>query len=460
MTIRPRGMDTEKLQKIDSDHHLHPFTDSKHIREVGSRIITEASGIHVRDSDGNQIIDGMAGLWCVNIGYGRNELVEAASAQMRRLPYYNTFFLTSHPPAVELTQLLSEVTAEKFNHVFLTNSGSEANDTVIRMVRRYWEIQGQPDKNIVISRENAYHGSTMGAGSLTGMPEMHAQGGLPIPNIEHIRQPYWYQDGGDASPEQFGIDAARDLEAKINAVGVERVAAFIAEPIQGAGGVIVPPASYWPEISRICKEYEIPFIADEVICGFGRTGKWFGSNYFEIDPDFMIVAKGLSSGYLPIAGVIVADSIASSLIEQGGELVHGFTYSGHPASCAVAIENIRILRSEKIIENVEHTIGPYFQKRLRELQDHPIVGEVRGVGLIAGIELVKDKRSRQRYEKALKVGIQCREISMRRGLVMRAVGDVMVLSPPLIISQTQIDEMLKIISDTLDETYRAVSVSS
>ncbi len=457
MADRLAKFDTQQLQKIDSEHHLHPFTDSKHIQKVGTRIITEGSGIYIRDCAGNLIIDGMAGLWCVNIGYGRSELVDAAADQLRRLPYYNTFFLTSHPPAVELTQLLSEVTANKFNHVFLTNSGSEANDTVIRMVRRYWEILDKPEKNIIISRENAYHGSTMGAGSLTGMPEMHSQGGLPIPNIEHVRQPYWYRDGGERSPDQFGIEVAQALEARINTVGVDRVAAFIAEPIQGAGGVIVPPATYWPEISRICKEYEIPLIADEVICGFGRTGKWFGSDYFNLDPDFVIVAKGLSSGYLPIAGVIVSDTIASVLIEQGGEFVHGFTYSGHPVCCAVATENIRILRREKIIETVDQTIGPYFQHRLRQLQDHPLVGEIRGVGLIAGIELVKDKTSKKRYAESMKVGIQCREISIRRGLVMRAVGDTMVLSPPLIISHSEIDDMVKIISDTLDETYGIVS---
>ncbi len=451
-----KSPDTRALQALDHDHHLHPFTDSKIIRETGSRIITEGDGIYIRDSDGHTIIDGMAGLWCVNIGYGRQELVNAAAEQLAKLPYYNTFFMTSHQPVVELTELLAQITPAKFKRVFLTNSGSEANDTVIRMARKYWALQNQPEKNVIISRRNAYHGSTIGAGSLTGMEEMHQYDGLPIPNIEHICQPYWYRDGGSMSAAEFGITAARALETKILELGVDRVAAFIGEPIQGAGGVIVPPPTYWPEIMRICKQYGILLIADEVICGFGRTGQWFGTDFYELDPDFMVIAKGLSSGYLPIAGVLVSEQIATALFEQGGEFVHGFTYSGHPASCAVAIENIKILMDEKIIEQVRNSTGPYFQKQLRKLQSHPIVGEVRGIGLIAGIELVQDKASRTGFDSNLKVGIQCRDISIRRGLIMRAVGDSMVLSPPLIIAKQEIDDLIDIVEASLNETWDQV----
>lgn len=446
-------LNTSELQTIDNEFHLHPFTDTKHLHKVGSRIITDAEGVYVWDSDGNKIIDGMAGLWCVNIGYGREELIEAATRQLRKLPYYNTFFMTSHPPVIELSQRLAEITPSQFNHVFLTNSGSEANDTVIRMVRRYWTLQGQESKTVVISRTNAYHGSTFGAASLGGMSAMH-ESGIPIPGIEHIQQPYWYREGGDLDSNEFGKKTAQSLEEKILELGVENVAAFIAEPIQGAGGVIVPPQSYWNEISRICEAYEILFVADEVICGFGRTGKWFATDYFGLNPDLMVLAKGLSSGYLPIAGVMLSDDVASVMIEDGGEFAHGFTYSGHPVSCAVASENIRLLSEEGIVKNVGAEVGPYFQSRLAELSQHPLVGEVRGVGLIAAIELVEDKATHHRFQSDLKVGIRCRDHAANRGLIMRAVEDSMVLSPPLIISKSQIDDLVDIATDALDETLR------
>lgn len=447
--------DTGKLQSLDNDFHLHPFTDTKHLHDVGSRIITDADGIYIWDSDGNKIIDGMAGLWCVNIGYGREELIDAATRQLRKLPYYNTFFMTSHPPVIELSERLAAITPTQFNHAFFTNSGSEANDTVIRMVRRYWALKGKKSKNVVISRTNAYHGSTFGAASLGGMVAMH-ECGIPIPGIEHIQQPYWYQDGAGFEPEVFGIQAARQLEQKIQQLGIDNVAAFIAEPIQGAGGVIVPPESYWEEITRICQQHEILFIADEVICGFGRTGKWFATDFFGLKPDLMVMAKGLSSGYLPIAGVMLSDAIAAVMIDEGGEFTHGFTYSGHPVACAVASENIRILSEEGIVNRVETELGPYFQTRLRELNDHPLVGEVRGVGLIAAVELVKDKATHTRFDSDIKVGVRCRDFAAKRGLIMRAVEDSMVLSPPLIITKPQIDDLIAIAAASLDDTLRTV----
>ena len=444
---------TRDLQSIDSEFHLHPFTDTKHLKDVGSRIVTDADGIYIWDSDGNKIIDGMAGLWCVNIGYGRKELIEAATKQLQKLPYYNTFFMTSHPPVIELSERLVNITPAQFNHAFFTNSGSEANDTVIRMVRRYWALQGKSSKHVVISRTNAYHGSTFGAASLGGMSHMH-ECGIPIPGISHIQQPYWYQDGNGLDPDTFGIQVAQSLAEEIERLGVENVAAFIAEPIQGAGGVIVPPATYWAEIARICNQYDILFVADEVICGFGRTGKWFASDYFGLNPDLMVMAKGLSSGYLPIAAVMVSDDVAAVMIENGGEFAHGFTYSGHPVACAVASENIRILDEEGIVDHVDVETGPYFQARLRELSDHPLVGETRGVGLIAGIELVKDKATRTRFDSDLKVGIRCRDFAAENGLIMRAVEDSMVLSPPLIITKPQIDDLIAIAAKSLDETLQ------
>ena len=448
---------TKHLQQKDAAHHLHPFSDNKELSQKGIRIIEKAEGVYLWDSKGQKILDAMAGLWCVNLGYSRKELIAAASRQMEELPYYNSFFQCSTPPTIELAELLAQVTPPNFNHVFFCNSGSEANDTVVRMVRHYWSSKGQPRKNIFISRFNAYHGSTMAAASLGGMKPMHQQGGLPIPGIVHINQPYWFREGRDLDPEAFGIAKARELEIKIHQLGPENVAAFIGEPIQGAGGVIIPPASYWPEINRICKEYDILLVADEVICGFGRTGRWFGSNYFHIAADLMPIAKGLSSGYLPIGGLLVNDSVATVIKNNGGEFNHGYTYSGHPVAAAVAIENIKLLKSEKIIENIANNTGPYLHKRWQELSQHPLVGEARSVGFIGALELVKNKNPIEFFYKPGKVGTICRDICVNNGLVMRATDDTMLISPPLIMTHDHIDELIEKAKLSLDLTLKAIS---
>jgi putrescine aminotransferase len=448
---------TADWQALDAAHYLHPFTDHAALARKGTRVITRAEGVYLYDSDGRQILDGMSGLWCVNLGYGRRELAEVAYRQMLELPYYNSFFQAAHPPAIELARLLVEVTPPQYTHVFFTGSGSEANDTVVRAVRRYWDVLGQPQRTVIISRKNAYHGSTMAGASLGGMAPMHAQGGLPIPGIVHIRQPYWYGEGGDLSPEEFGKVAARALEEKILEIGPDKVAAFIGEPIQGAGGVIIPPSTYWPEIQRIAQRYGILLVADEVICGFGRTGEWFGSQYFGIEADLMPIAKGMSSGYLPIGGVMVADRVARVLIEKGGDFNHGFTYSGHPAACAVACATINILRNEGIVDRVRTDIGPYLQQRWRELADHPLVGEARGVGLIGALELVKDKATRQGFADPGEVGTLCRDICISNGLVMRAVRDTMIIAPPLVMTRANVDELVEKARRSLDETLQKAS---
>ena len=450
---------TAAWQTSDREHHLHPFTDTKQLAEVGCRVITRADGVYIWDSEGRRLLDGMAGLWCVNVGYGRKELADAANKQLLELPYYNNFFMTSNPPAIELSKLIAEVAPPHINHVFYTNSGSEANDTIIRLVRRYWDLDEKPEKHMIISRFDAYHGSTIGAASLGGLSAMHKQGHLPIPGITHINPPYWYRDGGDLDPEQFGLETARLLEEKINELGANNVAAFIGEPIQGAGGVIIPPETYWPEIQRICDEYDILLIADEVICGFGRLGTWFGSDYFQIKPDLAPIAKGLSSGYMPIGGVMVGDRVADLLIAEGEEFAHGFTYSGHPVACAVAIENINILRNEKIIEKVGNDTGPYFQTRLRELADHPLVGEARGIGFIGALELVKDKTTRERFEPLGDVGGLCRNFCFNNGLIMRAVNDTMIMAPPLNMTRENIDEMFELAIKCLDLTVKELGIS-
>ncbi|MBU0564825.1 aspartate aminotransferase family protein [Stutzerimonas xanthomarina] len=439
-------------QALSRDHHLPPFTDYKALNAKGTRIITKASGVYLWDSEGHKILDGMAGLWCVNLGYGREELVEAATRQMRELPYYNLFFQTAHPPAVALAKAIADIAPAGMNHVFFTGSGSEANDTVLRMVRHYWAIKGQPAKKVVIGRWNGYHGSTIAGASLGGMKAMHEQGDGPIPGIEHIDQPYWFGEGGDMSPEEFGVRIADQLEQKILEVGEDKVAAFIAEPIQGAGGVIIPPESYWPRVKEILARYDILFIADEVICGFGRTGEWFGSDYYGLEPDLMPIAKGLTSGYIPMGGVVVRDEVVHTL-NEGGEFYHGFTYSGHPVAAAVALENIRILREEKIVERVKTKTAPYLQSRWQELLEHPLVGEARGVGLLGALELVKNKKTRERFADP-GVGMLCREHCFRNGLVMRAVGDTMIISPPLVISEEQIDELVGKVRLCLDATAK------
>ena len=441
-------------QNLSNDHHLAPFSDFKQLKEVGPRIITTAKGVYLWDSEGNKILDGMAGLWCVAIGYGRDELADAASKQMRELPYYNLFFMTAHPPVLELSKVIAEVAPEGMNHVFFTGSGSEGNDTMLRMVRHYWAIKGQPNKKVIISRKNGYHGSTVAGASLGGMTYMHEQGDLPIPGITHIAQPYWFGEGGDMSPQEFGIWAANQLEEKILEIGVDNVGAFIAEPIQGAGGVIIPPDTYWPRIKEILAKYDILFVADEVICGFGRTDEWFGSDFYGLKPDMMTIAKGLTSGYIPMGGLIVRDEVVA-VLNEGGDFNHGFTYSGHPVAAAVALENIRILREEKIIEKVHAETAPYLQKRLRELNDHPLVGEVRGVGLLGAIELVQDKATRKRYE-GKGVGMICRQFCFDNGLIMRAVGDTMIIAPPLVISKSEIDELVTKARKCLDLTLEVL----
>ncbi len=462
MSAKPRitGRATRDWQELDSRHYLHPFTDFRSLAAEGSRVITRADGVHLYDSDGHQILDAMSGLWCVNIGYGRNELADVAARQMRELPYYNSFFKSAHPPAIELAQVLSEVTPPQFNRVFFTNSGSEANDTILRMARRYWDLMDQPKRSIVISRLNAYHGSTIAAASLGGMSAMHSQGGLPIPGIVHIEQPYWYENGVELSPEEYGLRAARRLAEKIEELGPEHVAAFIGEPIQGAGGVIIPPSTYWPEIQRICREYGILLISDEVICGFGRTGSWFGCEHFGFEPDFMTIAKGITSGYQPLGGAMVSDRVADVLIEKGGEFAHGFTWSGHPVVCAVALENLAIMRREKIVDRVRDEIGPYLQRRFRELADHPLVGEVRGIGMIGALELVAHKGSRTFFRNRGAVGQICRDHCFKNGLIMRAVRDTMIMAPPLVMERKHVDELVEKARKCLDLTARDIGVSS
>jgi len=448
---------TAELQALDAAHYLHPFTDHQALAAKGVRVITHGEGIYVWDSEGQRLLDAMSGLWCVNVGYGRRELADAAHAQMLKLPYYNSFFQTTHEPAVRLAARLAElappVAGRRFEHVFYSSSGSEANDTNLRLVRRYWDLLEQPQRKTVISRRNAYHGSTVAAASLSGMGAMHAQGDLPIPGIVHIDQPHFLQHGlAGESEHDFGLRAARWLEDKILELGPERVAAFIGEPVQGAGGVIIPPDSYWPEVQRIVDRYGILLISDEVICAFGRLGHWFAYEKFGLRPDLVTFAKGITSGYVPLGGTLVGPRVAQVLIERGGEFNHGYTYSGHPVACAVALANLDLLEREDLPGRVRLDTGPYLAQRLAELEAHPLVGRAQSCGFVAALTLVRDKARGLPFPEEQAVGMLCRAHCFGGGLVMRAVGDRMIIAPPLITTRAQIDEMLDLIGRALDAT--------
>ena len=444
-------LSTGEWQALDSAHHMAPFTDYAELRRHGARIITHADGHYIHDSEGNSILDGMAGLWCVNVGYGRHELVEAAARQMTELPYYNNFFKTSNRAVAALSARLAELTPDGLNNVFYANSGSEANDTIIRMVRHFWALEGKPEKRVIIGRDYGYHGSTVMAASMGGMSGMHEQAAHE-PDFEHIRPPYGFLYQGNQDEAEFAANAASWLEDKIIEIGASNVAAFVAEPIQGAGGVIVPPAGYFKHIQEICRRHDILFVADEVITGFGRTGQWFASQTMELEPDMMALAKGLTSGYVPMSAVMVGDRVANKLVADGGEFYHGFTYSGHPVAAAVALANLELIEREDMITRVREDTGPYLAEALAPLAEHRIVGEIRTFGVLAAIELVKSKDGPEMFEDTGATGVICRDHAINRGLMMRAVRDAMILSPALTYSRADIDETVRIAAQALDAT--------
>ncbi|EIM73069.1 putative aminotransferase [Nitratireductor aquibiodomus RA22] len=436
-----RNFSLNQLQEMDAAHHLHPFTDHEDLRAAGSRIISRANGPFVYDTESNEILDGMAGLWCVNVGYGRDELAEVAHEQMKELPYYNSFFRCSTPTPVLLSQRLAEIAPQNINQVFYGSSGSEANDTALRLVRHYWALEGRPEKNRIISRNWAYHGSTVAATSLGGMAAMHGQLYGAVPNIDHVMPPYAFElrEAGE-SDHDFGLRAAKAVEDAILEAGPENVAAFIGEPVMGAGGVKIPPESYWPEIDRICKKHDVLLMLDEVITGYGRTGAWFAAERLGLQPDTITTAKALTSGYQPLSALLVGDRIAETLVKKGGEFFHGYTYSGHPVACAVALKNLEIIEREGLVERVRTDTGPYLAETLQaRLGGHGIVGEVRSFGLMAAIEIVADKETRKRFPGQGAAASCVRDHAIDGGMMMRAVGDTMILSPPLIWTRETVD---------------------
>lgn len=437
----------------DIQYHLHSYTNARRHQEIGPMILEKGDGIYVEDNNGKRYIEGLAGLWSVGVGFSEQRLVDAATKQMQKLPYYHNFGHKSHGPVIDLAEKLVTMAPVPMSKAFFTNSGSEANDTAIKMLWYRSNALGQPQRKKIISRKRGYHGVTIAAASLTGLPANQMSFDLPIANILHTSCPhYWREALPGETEEQFTDRMAADLEAMILAEGPDTIAAFIGEPIMGAGGVVVPPDSYWGKIQAVLKKYDILLIADEVICGFGRTGNMFGSETFKMQPDIMVFSKQLSSSYLPISALVVNEKVFAPLADESnriGTFGHGYTGGAHPVAAAVANENIKIIEENNLVANARE-VGAHMQKRLRELADHPLVGEVRGKGLIAAVELVADKQTKEPLEKAGNLGLMANAALLNNGVICRNMLDTVAFCPPLIINEKQVDEMVSAFAKALD----------
>ena len=439
----------------DIAYYLHPYTNLKVHEKEGPLVITKGKGIYVYDENGKAYIEGLAGLWCTALGFDEERLVEAAMAEMRKLPYYHSFSHMSHDVGIDLAEKLVQMAPVPMSKVFFTNSGSEANDTAVKLVWYYNNALDRPGKKKIISRIKAYHGVTVASASLTGLPNNHRDFDLPIANILHTDCPHHYRfaEPGE-SEEAFATRMAENLEKMILEEGPETVAAFIAEPVMGAGGVFVPPPTYFEKVQAVLKKHDVLFIVDEVICGFGRTGNLWGCETFNLEPDIMTIAKALTSAYLPLGAVLISEPIYQALVKESekiGIFGHGYTSSGHPVCAAVALEALKIYQERDIVGHVRR-VAPRLQDGLRRLADHPLVGEVRGIGLIAAVELVKDKATKESFDPAGAIGLYLGKQAQKHGLIVRALGDIIAFSPPLIMTGEEIDEMLARFGKALDDT--------
>ncbi|WP_408590865.1 aspartate aminotransferase family protein [Novosphingobium sp.] len=437
----------------DVRYHLHGYTDARRHAEIGPMVIERGEGIYVYDNSGNRFIEAMSGLWSVAVGFNEPRLVDAAANQMRKLPYYHTFTHKSHGPVIDLAEKLISIAPGGMSKAFFTNSGSEANDTAIKLVWYRSNALGKPEKKKLISRQRAYHGVTLASASLTGLPNNHRSFDLPIAGVFHTGCPHFYKDGlPGETEEQFATRRAEELDALIQAEGPDTIAAFWAEPLMGAGGVVVPPATYWEKIQAVLAKYDILLVADEVITGFGRTGNMFGCETYGIKPDIILLSKQISSSYLPLSALLANDRVLDPIIEETGRigtLGHGFTAGGHPVAAAVGLENIAIIEERDLVGNARKA-GAHLQAGLRALADHPLVGEVRGVGLIAAIELVTDKAARVALEKSGQLGALANVQLHGNGVICRVIGDAVAFCPPLIITEEQIDDLLARVKAALD----------
>ena len=441
----------------DVEALLHPTTNLLTHRSTGPLVLERAEGIYVYDSTGKRYIEGLAGLWCTGLGYGNKELVETAREQMSRLSFTHLFGGRSHEPAIALAEKIKALSPVPTSKVFFTNSGSEANDTQIKIAWYYNNARGQPKRKKFISRQRGYHGTTIASASLSGLSAFHADFDLPMAGVLHTDCPHhWKYAQAGESEEAYAGRLARSLEDLIEREGPDTIAAFIAEPVMGAGGVLIPPATYFEKVQAVLARHDIACIADEVICGFGRTGNWWGSQTFGIQPSSITMAKAITSAYVPMGALTVPEHVYQTLVEASGKhgvFAHGFTYSGHPLACAVALKTIEIYERIKIVEHVQR-VAPVFQMRLKALADHPLVGEARGVGLIGALELVKDKRSRQSFDSKLGVGAKAARFAEEEGLLCRAVGgDSIALCPPLVIDGAEINVMFDCATRALDRTH-------
>ncbi len=438
---------------------VHPYTNLKTHQTKGPLIITHGRGVNVYDDQGKEYIEGLAGLWCVSLGFHEPRLVEAARRQMEALPFYHSFASKSHGPLIELAERILDLLPETISKVFFNNSGSEANDTAIKLVWYYNNALGRPQKKKIISRIKAYHGVTIASASLTGLPNNHRDFDLPIAKIVHTGCPHHYRFAQPGESEEgFASRLAEELDALIVREGPDTVAAFIAEPVMGAGGVIVPPRTYFEKIQPVLKKHDVLFIVDEVICGFGRLGTMFGLETFDLKPDIVTMAKQITSGYQPLSATVVSGPIYDALVSQSekiGVFAHGFTYSGHPVAAAVGVETLKIYEERKLVDHVR-AIAPHFQKRLREFQNHPLVGEARGMGLVGAVELVQDKKSKKPFDAAVAAGPLAAEMAQQNGLIVRAVVDSLAICPPLIIEEPQIDQLFDRLKAALDQTAAEV----
>jgi len=432
---------------------IHPFTDLAHHVEEGPLVLSRGDGVYVLDEHGRRYLEGMAGLWCANLGFSEARLVEAAREQMTRLPTYHLFGGKSHAPAIALAERLLALAPAPMSKVLFTCSGSEANDTALKLVRYYHHAIGKPGKRKVISRVRAYHGVTLACASLTGLPHAHRDFGLPLPGILHVGCPHHYRCAlPDETEEAFAARLAAELEHLIQQEGPDTVGAFIAEPVMGAGGVLVPPATYFEQIQAVLQKYDVLLIADEVITGFERTGATFGCDRFGIEPDLITIAKGLSAGYMPIGGVLISERIYQAMLEQSrkiGTFGHGFTYSGHPVGAAVALRALEIYQEDDIAGQVV-AAAPHFAARIAELATHPLVGHGRAIGLIGAIELIADLDQKMPFDPTLKVGAQVAEWALEYGVILRPLGDILSFCPPLIINRAEIDFLFDAVSRALD----------
>jgi 4-aminobutyrate---pyruvate transaminase len=455
-----RPASNASLSARDIAYHMHPFTNARRLESEGPFVITRGEGIRIFDEEGRDYIDALAGLWCASLGFSEKRLAEAAYEQMLELPYASTFGQRSHPTVIELAEKLISLMPVPMSKVFFNNSGSEANDSAAKLVWYYNNAIGRPRKKKIIGRMKGYHGITIGAGSLCGLPYVHKDFDLPIANVRHTDCPHFWRYGKPGeSEEDFASRMAENLDELIEREGPGTVAAFIAEPVQGAGGVVIPPRTYFAKIQEVLRKHDVLFIADEVICGFGRTGNMFGCETFGIEPDIMTCAKALSSAYLPISATVINEKLYQGLATQAdknGSFIHGFTYSGHPVCAAVALETLNIYEERDIVGHVRK-ISPRFLAGVRRFADHKLVGEVRAIGLMAGIELVSDKTTKQPFDANAGVGVFFEERALEHGLVMRGRGEQLVMAPPLIITEAEIDDLLGRFARALDETATFVA---